>query len=73
MAAKKQKSSAKWKPQPSSMATFMLAKGRTRTVMVVAESGGGRYMVESPNQDGKIVRYWVKEKNLHPLLPGLFD
>ena len=63
-----------WWPHPGCVATYV---GRTRNarrnVMVIAEAVAGRMFVEAIGKDGVPVRFTVKQENLKPLQPGLFD
>ena len=66
-----------WLPQIGSVATYIgrasrLARGGYN-VRVVAETCGGRMMVEAIGRSGLPVRFSVKRENLAPLQPGLFD
>ncbi|WP_263771400.1 hypothetical protein [Propionivibrio soli] len=64
-------------PQIGAIVTYV---GKSRTlarggynVRVVAETCGGRMMVEAIGRSGQPVRFSVKNENLAPLQPGLFD
>lgn len=66
-----------WLPQIGALATYIgraskLARGGYN-VRVVAETCGGRMIVEAIGQSGSAVRFSVKRENLAPLQPGLFD
>lgn len=61
-------------PSAGSLVTYM---GRTRTsarnVRVLAEASGGRMVVEAIGRQGVPVRLTVKQENLRPMQPDLFD
>ncbi len=66
-----------WLPEIGVLATYIgraskLARGGYN-VRIVAETCGGRMMVEAIGQSGNPVRFSVKRENLAPLQPGLFD
>jgi hypothetical protein len=44
-----------------------------RNVRVIAEAVAGRMVVEAIGKDGVPVRFTVKQDNLRPLQPGLFE
>lgn len=44
-----------------------------RNVRVLAEASAGRMVVEAIGRKGCPVRLTVKQENLRPLPPGLFD
>lgn len=57
--------------------TVAAYKGRgsanARNVRVIAEASGGRMVVEAIGKQGVPVRLTVKQENLFPMQPGLFD
>lgn len=63
-----------WLPDAGTVATY---RGRssqsTRNVRVIAEASGGRMVVEAIGKQGVPVRLTVKQENLLPMQPGLFD
>ena len=63
-----------WMPNPGVVATYI---GRNRSavlnVRVIAEAVAGRMVVEAIGKSGVPVRFTVKQENLRPLQPGLFD
>ncbi len=65
---------APWLPPAGTVAVF---RGRSfsasRNVRVVAEASGGRMVVEAIGKQGVPVRLTVKQENLVPLQPSLFD
>jgi hypothetical protein len=44
-----------------------------RNVRIIAEAVAGRMVVEAIGKHGVPVRFTVKQDNLRPLQPGLFD
>lgn len=46
---------------------------RARNVRVLAEASGGCMVVEAVGRAGKLVRLTVKQSNLFPKQPDLFD
>ncbi|WP_153147693.1 hypothetical protein [Dechloromonas sp. H13] len=63
-----------WLPPAGTVATY-LGRNRklTRTVRVIAEASAGRLVVEAIGRQGVPVRITIKQENLKPLPPGLFD
>jgi hypothetical protein len=66
-----------WLPQIGVVVTYVgrasrLARGGYN-VRVVAETSGGRMLVEATGRSGSPVRFTVKCENLAPLQPCLFD
>jgi hypothetical protein len=63
-----------WLPPAGSLATY---RGRSRcslrNVRVVAEASAGRMVVEAIGRQGLPVRLTVKQTNLAPMQPDLFD
>lgn len=63
-----------WLPRAGTVAVY---SGRSpklsRNVRVIAEASGGRMVVEAIGRQGVPVRLTVKQENLQPLPPGLFD
>ena len=68
------RANSSWLPRAGSVATYV---GRNRAAMrnvrVIAEAVAGRMVVEAIGKDGVPVRFTVKQDNLRPLQPGLFD
>ncbi len=68
------KSKAQWLPNAGS---FVAYRGRSskseRNVRVIAEASGGRMVVEAIGRQGVPVRLTVKQENLRPMQPSLFD
>lgn len=64
-----------WIPPAGSLVTFSSRsqRGQTRNVKVIAEASAGRMVVEAIGRKGVPVRLTVKQENLHPLQPSLFD
>lgn len=60
-----------------SAGTIVVYRGRSskseRNVRVLAEASGGRMVVEAIGRQGVPVRLTIKQENLRPLQPGLFD
>ena len=65
---------AHWLPNAGTVAAY---RGRSsknaRNVRVIAEASGGRMVVEAIGRQGVPVRLTVKQENLVPMQPGLFD
>lgn len=63
-----------WLPPAGTLATY---RGRSRksvrNVRVVAEASAGRMVVEAIGRQGQPVRLTVKQGNLLPMQPDLFD
>lgn len=63
-----------WLPPAGTLATY---RGRTRhslrNVRVLAEASAGRMVVEAVGRQGVLVRLTVKQTNLAPMQPDLFD
>ena len=57
--------------------TVVVYRGRShkseRNVRVIAEASGGRMVVEAIGRQGVPVRLTIKQENLLPMQPGLFD
>lgn len=49
------------------------SRSSVRNVRVLAEASGGRMVVEAIGRSGVPVRLTVKQENLLPLQPDLFD
>jgi hypothetical protein len=63
-----------WWPHPGSVATYVgRCRSAQRNVRVIAEAVAGRMVVEAIGKEGVPVRFTVKQENLRPLQPGLFD
>ena len=63
-----------WIPPAGTVATYLgRSRKLSRTVRVVAEASGGRMVVEAIGRRGVPVRITIKQENLKPLPPGLFD
>lgn len=63
-----------WWPHPGSVATYLgRSRDAVRNVRVIAEAVAGRMVVEAIGRKGVPVRFTVKQENLRPLQPGLFD
>lgn len=61
-------------PSAGTVATFRGRSSKsTRNVRVIAEASGGRMVVEAIGKQGIPVRLTVKQENLLPMQPGLFD
>jgi len=60
-----------------SAGTVVVYRGRShkseRNVRVIAEASGGRMVVEAIGRQGVPVRLTIKQENLLPMQPGLFD
>lgn len=48
-------------------------RSQTRNVRVLAEASAGRMVIEAIGRQGVPVRLTVKQENLRPLQPDLFD
>lgn len=63
-----------WLPPAGSLVTY---RGRSRhsmrNVRVVAEASAGRMVVEAIGKRGALVRLTIKQGNLQPMQPDLFD
>ncbi|MGV0951219.1 MAG: hypothetical protein ACOYB3_11155 [Azonexus sp.] len=63
-----------WLPRAGVVATYVgRNRNAARNVRVVAEAVAGRMVVEAIGKHGVPVRFTVKQENLRPLQPGLFD
>ncbi len=63
-----------WLPNAGTVASYAGRSSKTaRNVRVVAEACGGRMVVEAIGRQGVAVRLTVKQENLVPLQPSLFD
>jgi hypothetical protein len=63
-----------WLPRAGSVATYVgRNRSAARNVRIIAEAVAGRMVVEAIGKDGVPVRFTVKQDNLRPLQPGLFD
>ena len=63
-----------WQPHPGCVATYLgRRRNAQRNVRIIAEAVAGRMFVEAIGKDGVPVRFTVKQENLRPLQPGLFD
>jgi hypothetical protein len=63
-----------WLPCAGSVATYIgRNRSAARNVRIIAEAVAGRMVVEAIGKDGVPVRFTVKQDNLRPLQPGLFD
>ncbi len=61
-------------PSAGTVATYRGRSSKSaRNVRVVAEASGGRMVVEAIGKQGFPVRLTVKQENLVPMQPGLFD
>jgi len=61
-------------PNAGTVATYRgRSSSSTRNVRVIAEASGGRMVVEAIGRQGVPVRLTVKQENLLPMQPGLFD
>jgi len=61
-------------PNPGVVATYIgRNRSAVRNVRVIAEAVAGRMVVEAIGKSGVPVRFTVKQENLRPLQPGLFD
>jgi hypothetical protein len=65
---------AHWLPNAGTVAAYRGRSSKTaRNVRVIAEASGGRMVVEAIGRQGVPVRLTVKQENLVPMQPGLFD
>lgn len=63
-----------WLPNAGTVAAYRGRSSKTaRNVRVIAEASGGRMVVEAIGRKGVPVRLTVKQENLVPMQPGLFD
>jgi len=63
-----------WLPPTGTLATYRGRSRRSmRNVRVVAEASAGRMVVEAIGRQGLPVRLTVKQENLAPMQPDLFD
>lgn len=63
-----------WLPRAGTVAVYAGRSPKSaRNVRVVAEASVGRMVVEAIGRQGGVVRFTVKQENLKPLAPGLFD
>lgn len=63
-----------WLPNAGTVATYIgRRRNSARNVRVIAEAVAGRMIVEAIGKRGLPVRFTVKQENLRPLQPGLFD
>jgi hypothetical protein len=62
-----------WLPRAGTVVTYAGRSRETRNVRVVAEASAGWMVVEAIGRHGLPVRFSVKQRNLEPLQPGLFD
>lgn len=63
-----------WLPCAGTVATYVGRNPKmARNVRVLAEASAGRMVVEAIGRKGCPVRLTVKQENLRPLPPGLFD
>ena len=63
-----------WLPPAGTLATYRGRSCRSmRNVRVVAEASAGRMVVEAIGKQGRPVRLTVKQTNLVPMQPDLFD
>lgn len=64
-------------PLLPSAGSVVVYRGRSskseRNVRVLAEASGGRMVVEAIGRQGVSVRLTIKQENLLPMQPGLFD
>ena len=61
-------------PPAGTLVTYQgKTRATTRNVRVVAEASGGRMIVEAIGRRGQPVRLTVKQANLLPKVPDLFD
>lgn len=66
--------SSPWLPCAGTVATYLgRSRKLSRNVRVIAEASAGRMVVEAIGRQGVPVRLTVKQENLKPLQPGLFD
>lgn len=65
---------AVWLPPAGTLASYRGRSRRSmRNVRVVAEASAGRMVVEAIGRQGLPVRLTVKQTNLAPMQPDLFD
>lgn len=63
-----------WLPDAGTVATYRGRSSKSaRNVRVIAEASGGCMVVEAIGKKGVPVRLTVKQTNLMPMQPGLFD
>ncbi len=63
-----------WLPRAGVVAAYVGRNASlSRNVRVIAEASAGRMVVEAIGRQGIPVRLTVKQENLKPLPPGLFD
>lgn len=63
-----------WLPPAGSLVTYAGRNRRlTRNVRVLAEASAGRMVIEAIGRQGVPVRLTVKQENLRPMQPDLFD
>ena len=63
-----------WLPRAGTVAGYAGSSTQAaRNVRVVAAASVGRMVVEAIGRQGGVVRFTVKQENLKPLPPGLFD
>jgi hypothetical protein len=63
-----------WLPPAGTLATYRGRSRRSlRNVRVLAEASAGRMVVEAVGRQGVLVRLTVKQTNLVPMQPDLFD
>lgn len=63
-----------WLPRAGTVALYSgRSPAAARNVRVIAEASLGRMVVEAIGRQGGVVRITVKQENLKPLPPGLFD
>jgi hypothetical protein len=68
------RSKSAWVPPAGTVATYLgRSRKLSRTVRVLAEASAGRLVVEAIGRQGVPVRITIKQENLKPLQPGLFD
>lgn len=63
-----------WLPRAGTVAVYAGRSPKSvRNVRVIAEASVGRMVVEAIGRQGGVVRFTVKQENLRPLPPSLFD
>jgi hypothetical protein len=68
------RSKSAWLPPAGTLATYRgRSRQSTRNVRVVAEASAGRMVVEAIGRQGSLVRLTIKQDNLLPMQPDLFD